>query len=230
MSGPLSLAIDATAQTRMFGAEQQPVLCVDNALTDPLAVVEIAARHEFAAIGPFYPGVRAAVSERVAMPLVQPILPLLQTTFGLARVPRFLECFLSLLTVRGEELQPIQRFPHFDGTSPSRLAVLLYLDTQQDIGTAFYRQRASGFESVDAARLERYRAQLEADVAQHGLPDAGFIREDSALFERIHRVAGRFNRMVVYRGNALHCADISKAFEPRIDPREGRLTLNLFLD
>ncbi|MCX7282749.1 MAG: DUF6445 family protein [Novosphingobium sp.] len=164
------------------------------------------------------------------MSLVQPLLPILQTTFGLARTPRFLECFLSLLTVPGADLKPIQRFPHFDGTAQSRLAVLLYLDATHDTGTAFYRQRSTGFETVDATRLDAYRASLESEVARHGLPAAGFVGKDSALFERIHGVSGRFNRMVIYRGNTLHCADIPEDFMPRNDPREGRLTLNLFLD
>ena len=229
MTSPLSLSPQARIHTQLFGNDKQPIVCVDHVLSDPQAVVNIAAHHEYFAIGPFYPGVRAAVSERVAMPLVQPLLPFLEQTFGLTRPPGFMECFLSLLTAQAAELTPIQRFPHFDGTEAFRLAVLLYLDSAEATGTAFYRQRATGFESVDATRFDEYRICLEQGVAQHGLPNAGYIGGDSALFERVYTVAGRFNRMVIYRGNVLHCADIPAEFVPDNDPRKGRLTLNLFL-
>ncbi|HQS69079.1 MULTISPECIES: DUF6445 family protein [unclassified Novosphingobium] len=229
MSSPLALSPHARLVTDLFGTEQQPIACIDEALPDPQAVVNIAARHDFRPIGPFYPGVRAAVSQQVAMPLVQPLLPLLEQTFGLSRPSQFLECFLSLITVQAADLKPIQRFPHFDGVEESRLAVLLYLDQAETTGTAFYRQRATGFESVDAERLDEYRTRLEREVAHHGLPEAGYIGTESALFERIFTVAGRFNRMVIYRGNALHCADVPAGFVPEKDPRKGRLTLNLFL-
>ncbi len=215
--------------TDWFGAERQPIVVVDSALGDPHAVVAIAAQHDFTAIGPFYPGLRAAVSERVATDLVRPLLPELAATFGLARPPRYLECFLSLLTTPPGQLLPIQRFPHFDGLEAERLAVLLYLDAAESTGTGFYRQRGTGFESVDAQRFEEYRRVLEAEVAQRGLPQDGYIGGDSAHFERTFRIAGAFNRMVIYRGHALHCADIPAGFVPDANPQTGRLTLNLFL-
>lgn len=229
MSGPLALSPDAVTTVEAFGRERQPLVRVDGALGDPVAVVEIAARHRYQPIGPFYPGIRAAVSERIAMPLVAPLLPLLERAFAMPRPPRFLECYLSLVTTPAEALAPIQRFPHFDGVEPDRLAALLYLDAAETGGTAFYRQRATGFESVDAARFDEYRGELDKAVAAGGLPEAGYIGGDSALFEQVHRIAGRFNRMAIYRGNALHCADLPDGFAPVSDPRHGRLTLNLFL-
>ncbi|WP_017671959.1 DUF6445 family protein [Blastomonas sp. AAP53] len=229
MTSPLSLSPEAAIRTELFGAERQPIVIVDHALADPAMVVQIAAQHEFRRIGPHYPGVRAAVSERVAMALVQPVTAMLESTFGLARSPRFLECYLSLLTLSSAELTPIQRFPHFDGVEDSRLAVLLYLDASEATGTGFYRQRATGFESVDAGRFDAYRTSLESEVAVHGLPDAGYVGGDSALFERVYRIAGCFNRMVIYRGNVLHCADIPQGFTGSDQAGTGRLTLNLFL-
>lgn len=229
MTSPLSLSPQAVIRTELFGAERQPIIIADKALADPVAVVQIAAQHDFRRIGPHYPGVRAAVSDRVAMALVKPLLPMIQATFALSRPPQFLECYLSLLTLSSSELAPIQRFPHFDGVEESRLAVLLYLDCRQATGTGFYRQRATGFEAVDASRFDAYRASLESEVAVHGLPDAGYIGGDSVLFERVYRVAGCFNRMVIYRGNVLHCADIPEGFAASNQAETGRLTLNLFL-
>ena len=229
MPSPLALSPAHSLVQSTFGNEEQPLLMVDGALADLALVREVAARHRYTPIGPFYPGLRAAVSEAVAMPLVAPLLPTLRDTFGLAAEPRYFECFLSLVTLGPAQLAPIQRVPHFDGVEPERLAVLLYLSDDADGGTAFYRQRVTGFESVDDERFDAYRAALDAGTARHGVPEAGYIGEASPLFDRTHRVEGRANRMIVYRGNTLHCAALAPDFAPSADPREGRLTLNLFL-
>jgi hypothetical protein len=229
MAGPLALSPSAAPQCTHFGAERQPLISVDAALADPDGVIAIAARHSYRPIGPHYPGVRAPVPERVAMELVEPLAPLLVDIFALAEPPRYLECYLSLVTVAGGDLAPIQRLPHFDGLEPDRIAVLLYLDRRERGGTAFYRQRATGFESVDAGRLDAYRSALEAGVAAHGLPPPGYIAGDTPLFQQTREVAGRFNRLIVYRGNTLHCAALGADFAPVADPGQGRLTLNLFL-
>lgn len=229
MPGPLALSAQASCFRTHFGAEKQPLLTVEGALPDPEAVVAIAAKHAYRPIGPFYPGVRAPVSEAVAMELVAPLADTLAEIFGLAAPPRYFECYLSVVTTAPGDLAPIQRLPHFDGVEPDRIAVLLYLDAEERGGTAFYRQRATGYESVDASRFEAYRAALDRGVAEQGLPPASYIAGDTALFEQVHRVEGRFNRLIAYRGNTLHCAALGPGFAPVADAAQGRLTLNLFL-
>ncbi|MDZ7588886.1 MAG: DUF6445 family protein [Parasphingorhabdus sp.] len=229
MSDPLALSAHASAELHHFGSEQNPLLIVDNALADPERVVAIAGRHEYRAIGPFYPGVRAAVSEKIAMPLVLPLLEQLQQNFALPCEPRYFECFLSIVTTDPEDLLPIQRLPHFDGVERERLAVLLYLDAKEHGGTAFYRQRSTGFESVTGDNLKKYTEVLERETQIFGLPEAAYISGDTAMFEQIYSVAGQYNQMVIYRGNTLHCAAFDEGFVPVNDPATGRLTLNLFL-
>lgn len=229
MPGPLALSSTATVEAITFGAEQQPMLTVEDALPVPQAVVAIAARHSYRPIGPFYPGVRAAVSEAVAMDLVAPLSSMLQDLFELAASPSYFECYLSVVTTGPLDLAPIQRLPHFDGVEPDRIAVLIYLDVAERGGTAFYRQRATGFESVDADRYAAYRAALERDASKYGLPPPDYIAGDTEMFKRTHLVEGRFNRMIAYRGNSLHCAALAPDFVPVADPAKGRLTLNLFL-
>ena len=133
------------------------------------------------------------------------------------------------MTTPARALQPIQRLPHFDGLERNRLAVLLYLDPAERGGTAFYRQRGTGFETVDSTRFAAFQTELESGIAQHGLPPSDYIRGDTALYEQVGTVSGKFNRAVVYHGNSLHCADLPADFEPPVDPLAGRLTLNLFL-
>ena len=229
MPGPLALSPKSRPSIAHFGAERQVLLTVEDALTDPHGVVAIAAKHSFRPIGPFYPGVRAPVPEARAMELVTPIMAILVEAFSLAGPPRFFEGYLSLVTVSPGALAPIQRVPHFDGVEPDRIAVLLYLDAAERGGTAFYRQRGTGFESVDAARYDAYRTALDAGVAANGLPPAGYIAGDTPLFEQMEVVQGRFNRLIAYRGNTLHCAALAPDFAPSADPARGRLTFNLFL-
>jgi hypothetical protein len=172
---------------------------------------------------------RAPVSAPIVMPLVEPIVDRLQEVFALERAPEYFECYLSLVTKAPAQLDPIQRLPHFDGVERERIAVLLYLSEPEGSGTAFYRQRSTGFESVDAARYDTYLAELEAATARHGIPPARYIGDDSPIFERVHLVEGRCNRIIAYHGNSLHCAAMPDEFVPAPDVAGGRLTLNLFL-
>lgn len=190
MESPLRLAPAARPVLSAFGEERQPLLTVDAALPDPAAVIAVAARHAYRPIGPFYPGVRAAVSAAIAMPLVAPLLNTLQQAFALDRTPAYRECYLSVVTTAPADLAPIQRLPHFDGTGRERIAVLLYLDRAERGGTAFYRQRTTGYESVDEARYESYRATLAEETARHGLPDGGYIAGDTAMFLQTSRSQG----------------------------------------
>jgi hypothetical protein len=204
-------------------------MIVDDCLGDPDAVIAIAARHDYGPIGPFYPGIRAAVSRSVAMPLVAPLLGEIQLVFGLDTPPAYFECYLSLVTTAPAGLRPIQRLPHFDGVERDRIAVLLYLDRAERGGTAFYRQRSTGFECIDADRFDAYRTNLAHEIERFGLPEQRYIADDTGMFEKVFEVASRFNRMIVYRGNTLHCAALAQDFVPDPDPVTGRLTLNLFL-
>lgn len=229
MAGPLALSPRAHATLETFGREAQPVLSVDAALADPDGVLAIASRSSFRPIGPFYPGVRAPVPEPAAMEMVAPLAEGIRQAFGLGEPVVFFECFLSLVTTRPEDLAPIQRLPHFDGLEPDWIAVLLYLDKSERAGTAFFRQRATGFESVDAGRYDAYRRGLDQGVAAHGLPPSAYVAGDTPLFEHTHTIEGRFNRLVAYRSNTLHSGALRPDFVPVADPVQGRLTLNLFL-
>ena len=229
MTGPLTLAPDPAPRCELIGREQHPLLILDHCLADPDHVLDIAAQAQFARHGPYYPGIRAPVPQGAALDLITPLSAQLEQAFALPAPPQFDECYLSLVTTPAQDLQPIQRLPHFDGLEPDRLAVLLYLDRAERGGTAFYRQRATGFETVDADRFAQFEQSLAAAAAQHGMPPCDYIRGDTPLYEQLFRVAGRFNRMVIYRGNSLHCADLAADFQPLVDPLRGRLTLNLFL-
>ena len=211
------------------GREQRPLIAIDDFWPDPDALREDAASLRMTAIGPHYPGVRAGVPPRLAETMRRRIAPLLAEHFGLDPAPAVSEAYYSLVTTAPADLAPIQRLPHFDGVEPRRIAVLLFLGHGEQGGTAFYRQRSTGFESVDASRLDRFKAELEAGVQALGMPEASYIAGDTALYECVGVQPARFNRALVYAGNTLHCAYLPPEVVLSTDPLAGRLTLNLFL-
>lgn len=211
------------------GTEQQPVIVLDDFVKNPDILIADAAMLAFCPIGPHYPGIRAAVPAALVASFIKDIGGMIADVFGLSSPAEILESYYSIVTTPGEALKPIQRLPHFDSVEPGRIAMLHYLGRHETGGTAFFRHRATGFESVSATRHSAYVAALEKDVALCGLPPAEYITGDTALFEQAGHYAARFNRVIVYRGNTLHCADIPRDMALLPNPETGRLTINTFL-
>jgi len=210
------------------GTEAQPVVVIDG-FADAERFRDDAAFLSFAPIGPHYPGIRAIVAPVMLRDLLARLEPVAADAFGIAGL-RVVDAFYSIVTTPAAALTPIQRLPHFDETSPNRLALLHYLSPEEGSGTAFYRHRSTGFESIDAQRLPEYRAALDADLRRHGIPEARYIAGDTPVFERVARHHGRFNRAILYRSNTLHCADLPVDMVLDPHPETGRLTVNTFLD
>ncbi len=210
------------------GVEAQPVVVIDD-FADAQRFRDDAAFLAFAPIGAHYPGVRAMVAPAMLRDLLVRLEPVAKAAFGIDGL-NVIDAFYSIVTTPPSALTPIQRLPHFDEVSPQRLALLHYLSPDERSGTAFYRHRTTGFESIDAARLPVYRAALDGDLARHGIPDPRYIAGDTAVFERLALHEGRFNRAILYRSNTLHCAHLPEDLALAADPEIGRLTVNTFLD
>lgn len=219
------------AQVYHFGREAIKLVVLDDYLTDPDAMIDMAVNGpSFAPNGPFYPGIRAPVPPSSFQTLLGPLAEILPRCFDYSGRAGLRECNFSLVTTPSDQLQPIQRLPHFDSLEYGRVAALLYLcQGENQGGTAFYRQRSTGFESVDAGRFPAFEAALHDDVGRLGLPDAAYIDETSPIYEMIGRIEARFNRMIVYLSSSLHCAYIPKEFVFDPNPSTGRLTVNAFL-
>ncbi len=211
------------------GVEDEAIVVIDGFVPDPDALRDDAAMLAYAPMGVHYPGVRAVVPSVVAHRMATAVAPLAHEAFGAAALD-VTDAFYSLVTTDPSELTPIQRIPHFDGVERERLALLLYLNPVASGGTAFYRHRSTGFETITALRLPAYRAALERELARSGLPAPAYIEGDTALFAQVARIEGRFNRAILYRGNRLHCAWLPEGSSFAADPARGRLTMNLFLE
>lgn len=214
-----------------LGAEGAPLLVIDQLLAEPERLVEAAARTEFADQGSMFPGLRAPAPESYRRLLERTLNPLLQETFGL-QPGRFVfpMCHYSLVTLQPQQLSSLQRVPHVDSVDGDGLATVHYLFHGDWGGTAFYRHRRSGFEFIDASRGDTYFQCLEQESRLRDAIGEGYIDDHTALFERIAKVDGVFNRMVVYRRNSLHSGSIDNARIPPADAVRGRLSINSFID
>ena len=214
-----------------IGNERAPVLVVDNFLADPQVLIDYAATDcSFGTVSDtFYPGVRSVIPQIYTFAVRAFLGDMIAEAFDLGTSPVVKElAHFSIITTRPEQLQPLQRFPHFDSTDDRQLAVLHYLSPVEHGGTSFYRHRASGFESMRAQRLAGYAAMIDAEVASQGLPAPRYIHGDSPMFERLASFEGVFNRLLVYRSVSLHSADVAADFKFDANPRTGRLTANTF--
>ena len=219
-------------QATRIGAEGAPLLVIDQAVADPDRLVRKAARGHFRPQGTLYPGLRIRAPLFYEAFLEQLIRPLLAEHFGLPPRARFSfpMCHYSLGTLPPEKLVFLQRVPHIDSVASNGLATVHYLFRGDWGGTAFYRHRATGFESIDENRQARYFATLEEQARGEAGQAQGYINGDSPLFERIGSVDGVYNRMLVYRRNSLHSGNIDSDRVPPPDVDAGRLSINSFID
>jgi hypothetical protein len=211
------------------GAEQQPVIVIDDFVAQPEQLRDDASMLGFKPIGPHYPGVRAEVPSALVARFTKDIQATLAEVFELSNPLDIIESYYSLVTTPPDALTPIQRLPHFDSVEPNRIALLHYITPNCRGGTAFFRHRATGYEVINQARLADYSAALESDIKSHGLPGAAYIAGDTKIYERVALYEAKFNRAIMYRGNTLHCADIPHGLDLSANPQLGRLTVNTFL-
>ena len=96
-------------------------------------------------------------------------------------------------------------------------------------GTAFYRHRRTGFETIRPERMPRFKAALVADEHEHGPFPARYYYDDDERYEMIGEVEARPDRVIIYRGRLLHSGHIPIAPDPLTALESGRLTINTFL-
>jgi Family of unknown function (DUF6445) len=103
--------------------------------------------------------------------------------------------------------------------------VMHYLSDTPDTGTAFFCQRATGIEAVDATNVDAFVAEAK----RAGAAASGYINGSTSTFEEIGRVEGIADRLVIYSGRLLHSGIIPEDMVFSPDPLVGRLTANLFI-
>jgi Family of unknown function (DUF6445) len=214
---------------RRIGREQQPIAIIDDFAPDPDALRAFACRADFGPAREHYPGIRAALPDHYLADQQALIATVLREIFGHAASAKMLDSSFSIVTRAPEELSLEQRLPHVDAVEAGRIAMVHYLSPDSADGTAFFRHRATAFETIDAARAGIYYPHLDAELRNGAMPGAAYVADSTALFERIHHIDARYNRAVLYRSAALHSGAIRDPGALSADPAVGRLTVTAFL-
>jgi len=223
------------AQLRKFGRSHSPVAVIDDFTGDSEAVALLAD-----ALAPFppetgndyYPGLRRVITpadgaaEQRMRAMCRTAAPFIANAFDITGFD-LLQASFSIVTKPPESLQPRQRFPHYDSPDGNNLALLLYLRVGPGTGTAFYRQRATGIERITEDNRVNFVRVADAAIRHSGA--AGYIIASDDDYEQIGAVEAVPDRMIIYPTNLLHSGIIPHGMTFSADPREGRLTANLFV-
>lgn len=212
---------------RRVGEEGQPVVVVDGFHPDPDALRAAGIAASWSDAERHYPGLRAELPADYLRAVRPAIALVLREVFGLRGGVDVLDASFSLVTKAPGELTLAQRLPHVDAVAPGRIALVHYLAPGEGAGTAFFRHRATGYETIDEARAPEFYETLRREV--EASPPEGYVHDDTPLFVRTGLIPARFNRAVIYRSAMLHSGAIADAAALSADPAEGRLTVTAFL-
>jgi Family of unknown function (DUF6445) len=222
-------------ELRRIGALQSPVVVIDEFTGNVEAVARLAdalAPYPFSRDG-YYPGIRKLIRredldadayvERLCEEAAQFIAGAFEfDSFDLV------EASFSMVTTAPGRLAEPQRMPHFDSTDAKYLALLHYLRVPDGTGTAFYRQGSTGIEVVTDDNCAEFLRVAQAEAKQMP-PESGYIYGSNDFFEQVGAVEAVPDRLVIYQGSLLHSGIIPPGMNFSTDPREGRLTANIFV-
>jgi Family of unknown function (DUF6445) len=214
---------------RRVGSERQPVVTIDGFAPNPEALRAFAVASPFGPASHNYPGIRAPLPQTYFADIETVLLPVLAEVFACRQRMRILDASFSVVTYAPTSLTLEQRVPHVDAVEAGRIALVHYLSPTDRDGTAFYRHRATGFETIDADRAPAYFESLGAELAAVP-PPAAYIAGDTPQFLCTAVTDARFNRAIVYRSGVLHSGAISPDAVLSPDPALGRLTVTAFFD
>ncbi|MDO9368343.1 MAG: DUF6445 family protein [Sphingopyxis sp.] len=212
-----------------IGAEAQPLVILDDFASDPDALRRNAIAADLAPALNHYPGVRAALPPSYLDSQLPVIAVAAAEAFGRTGQITVVDASFSIVATAAEALSIPQRLPHIDAFTADRIALVHYLSPGGGDGTAFYRHRATGFETVDDARRELFFRHLDTEIRLGGPPPPGYVLGDTPLFECVRSVPARYNRALLYRSWNLHSGAIGADTSLTDDPATGRLTVTAFL-
>ena len=214
---------------RQFGQEREPVVVIDGFSGMPERLLERARAAEYQEGGASYPGIRAWAEPDYLDLRRDLMFAVMQRVFGFTKGVSLEVSTFSLVTRSKDELAPLQRMPHYDHAAGELIAIMHYLLDGESGGTAFYRHRRTGFETITPQREAAYDAALRQDEAEYGPPPAAYHYGDTERFEMIGEIEARPDRLILYRGRLLHSGVIPDPDALTADPATGRVTINMFM-
>jgi hypothetical protein len=206
---------------------------VDDALSDPQALRTLACEYSAGfAEAPLnaFPGLELPMPDTFNALLDEFFMQHVRSRLG-ARRTLELHSRLSLVTLPGAQLRPLQRVCHRDrfAVAADQLAaacVLYLFDDPALGGTSFFRPRQPL--AATNAWMDELSPMSGADADAVLGPERGYLLASNAWFELIATVPPAFNRAIFYDGSIFHSSHIGAPDKLSADPARGRLTLNGF--
>lgn len=211
-----------------IGTEAQPLVILDDFAPDPDRLRSFAQAADFTPALNHFPGVRAALPAAYLATQL-PIIAAAAKAFGRTGPITVVDASFSIVSTPAPDLTIPQRLPHIDAFTEDRIALVHYLSPEDGDGTAFFRHRSTGFETVDETRRDLFFRHLDIEMRHGGVPPPEYVLGDTPLFECLRTEPARYNRALLYRSWNLHSGAISSDNLLAADPGAGRLTVTGFL-
>lgn len=220
-------------QVKRIGHQQTPIMLIDDFLVDTRPVIGHACEFaQFDQASTYYPGNRASLPRAYVIKVLQSVyLQICQLYY----IPQHLKLkpqatYYSLITHQPNELELVQRMPHFDSIQPYYFAVIHYLNERPHGNTGFFRHRPSGIECVTPATKAKYVKSAQQFIQQHGEPPMEYCTQSNDHYELYSQIEYKPNRLAIYPGYLLHTGLVELDKDIDASPVTGRLTANIFVD
>ncbi|ATC94229.1 DUF6445 family protein [Pseudoalteromonas tunicata] len=221
---------DFTVKKITIPSSNHILFIIDDFLKNPEVLVNFAKNTAYfnppGADGTFYPGKR----DKMPAPYKRALSELLHTLTTQGYSDKFLDVDvyrseISITTLKENELSIYQKLPHVDCYENNEFATVHYLCSEQHGGTSFYKYKSTGETEIngDNAVIDMIKSLKEFEN-EH----SGYLQGSTRLFEQVFTVKPKFNRIIIYSGNILHCADLKGEINQTSDLSLGRLTVASF--
>jgi hypothetical protein len=202
------------------------VYVVDDFLQNPQVLLDYARSNAyFGAVGAdrtAYPGIR----DRLPRTYERALAAIVADVYGVSN-PLIHRCMLSLTTLDPSQLSTFQKIPHVDAFEENQFAAVHYLCGEPHGGTAIYRFLPRDLVKLGPDDRPVVEEMVQAVLA-HPAEHAGYLSGDTSLFKQELAIEAKFNRLVMYSSNLLHCALLTAADSLARDIDKGRLSVASF--
>lgn len=210
------------------------IIIIDDLLVNPEEVINFASHTAYfepvGSDGTYYPGVRDNMPAPYGRSLREVLLPIISEYYygGVERACVDLVCKLSVVTLQPDQLMAEQKIPHIDSSDENAYAMVHYFCDESHGGTSLYRYKPTGEVKITNDPINTMKSMTAAAKESFDEHDA-YLNGDTSLFERVGCVSAKFNRLVLYKSNLLHCADIESERSCQQNVLAGRLSVASFI-
>ena len=202
------------------------VFVLDDVLENPEEVINFAKQYAYfqepGQDGTLYPGMRdlmPAPYNRFLETVIKAV--------GLCEHANVHRCLLSLVTLTESEITHLHTLPHVDSIHSDDFACVHYFCNGEQGGTSLYKYRPNQLAKVTHDNLDKMNEMVEQSKKEH--EHYQYLTSENPQFETLITISAKFNRLVIYPSNQLHCANLSQRSISK-DPSSGRLTVASFFE